>query len=90
MYDAVHAPYCYLGSTVLKNIPDMRDQAALGAFEAAGTAQRADEPLPVGRMGVAHYPAIHRHLFQGVYAGAGRFRTVRIGKDASVFCYTLI
>jgi cell filamentation protein len=87
MYDAAHDPYCYPGSTVLKNIPDIRDQAALDAFEAASTAQRADEPLPVGRMSVAHYRAIHRHLFQDVYAWAGRYRTVRIGKDGSAFCY---
>jgi hypothetical protein len=24
MYDAPHAPYCYPGSTVLKNIPGIR------------------------------------------------------------------
>lgn len=51
------------------------------------TAQRAEEPLPVGRLAVRHYRAIHHHLFQDVYRWAGRFRTVRIAKGDSMFCY---
>ncbi|MDR3526080.1 MAG: Fic family protein [Rhizomicrobium sp.] len=38
-------------------------------------------------MSVRHYQAIHHHLFQDIYAWAGRFRTVRIGKSGSAFCY---
>ncbi len=87
MYKAATDPYCYPGTTVLKNIPDLRQQTALDEFEAAITAQRADEPLPAGRFGVAHYRAIHHHLFQDIYPWAGRFRTVRIFKDGSAFCY---
>jgi cell filamentation protein len=86
-YHAIADPYCYPGSSVLKNVPDIRDQAALAAFEAVSTAQRADEPLPSGRLSVSHYRAIHRHLFQDVYPWAGRFRTVRIAKEGSAFCY---
>lgn len=87
MYDAVTDPYCYEGTTVLRNIPGIRDHAALEAFEAVSTAQRADEPLPEGRFTVSHYRAIHHHLFQDVYSWAGKFRTVRIGKDGNAFCY---
>lgn len=87
MYDAVRDRYCYPGTSVLKNIPDLRDQEALDTFETVVTAQRADEPLPTGRLSVTHYRAIHRHLFQDVYAWAGTFRTIRIGKDGSAFCY---
>jgi len=87
MYDVVEDPYCYPGTTVLKNIPGIRDQTALDEFEAAITAQRADEPLPAVRLGAAHYKAIHHHLFQNVYAWASKFRTVRISKDGSAFCY---
>ena len=87
MYDAIADPYCYGGTTVLKNIPDIRGQAALDEFEAAMTAQRADEPLPAGHLSITHYRAIHHHLFQDVYVWAGRFRTVRLSKDASAFCY---
>lgn len=87
MYAAEDDPYCYPGTDVLKNIPGIRDQAALEAFEAVSTSQRSDEALPTGRFSISHYRAIHHHLFQDVYRWAGRFRTVRIGKDTSVFCY---
>jgi len=86
MYDAVEDPYCYLRTTVLKNRAGLRPQRALTRFETAMAAQHADEPLPVGRLSVRHYCGIHRHLFQDVYAWAGRFRTVRISKAGSMFC----
>ena len=87
MYDAIADPYCYGGTSVLKNIPDIRDQAALDEYEAAMTARRADEPLPAGHLSVTQFRAIHHHLFQDVYAWAGRFRTVRLSKGVSAFCY---
>ncbi len=87
MYDVAPDPYCYKNSTVLKNRPGLHAQAALDAFEAISTAQRAEEPLPDGRLSVRHYCRIHRHLFHDVYSWAGRFRTVRLSKDGSTFCY---
>lgn len=87
MYDAVEDPYCYPGTTVLRNLPGLRTQRALTRFETAMAAQRADEPFPAGRLGVRHYQAIHRHLFHDVYAWAGEFRTVRVSRDGSMFSY---
>lgn len=87
MYEAGPDPYCYLGTTVLKNIPGLRRQEDLDRFEAAATTQRADEPLPAGRLSVSHYYAVHRHLFQDVFAWAGKPRTVRLAKGVSAFCY---
>lgn len=87
MYDAGTDPYCYEGSTVLKNIPGIRDAAQLEAFETVSTTQRADEPLPAGRLSVRHYRSIHHHLFQDVYAWAGRYRVTRISKRDATFCY---
>lgn len=87
MYDAIADPYCYSGSTVLKNIPGLTSQKALDRFEAVATARRFLEPVPVGRWGVRHYQALHRHVFQDVYRWAGRPRTVRISRGASMFCY---
>jgi cell filamentation protein len=87
VYDAVADPYCYKGTSVLRNRLGLRDQDALEAFEAEATAQRFVEPLPPGRFGVAHYCAVHRHLFDDVFPWAGRFRTVRIAKGGSMFCY---
>lgn len=87
MYAIADKIYCYPNSTVLKNVPGLRSAAALERFEIAMTTQRADEPLPAGRLSVRHYRAIHRHLFQDVYPWAGKFRRVRIARDASMFCY---
>ncbi len=87
MYDAISDPYCYPGTTVLKNIPDLRNQASLDDFEAARTAIRSEQPLPAGRLSVTQYRAIHKHLFRDIYPWAGQFRTVRISKDGSDFCY---
>jgi cell filamentation protein len=87
MYDAVEDPYCYPGTTVLKNKLNLRTQKELDAYEAEITAQRAEEPLPTGKLSYPHYRAIHRHLFQDVYSWAGKIRTVRISKGGSMFCF---
>ncbi len=87
MYQAEPDPYCYSGSTVLKNKANLKDEGALEEFESAMTFSRAAEPLPAGRFSVSHYRAIHRHLFQDVYSWAGKFRTVRLTKGTSAFCY---
>ena len=87
MYDSGPDPYCYPGTSVLKNRLDIRDQAHFDTFEASITAQRAEEPLPRGRLGAAHYCAIHRHLFQDVFDWAGELRMVRIAKGGNIFCY---
>jgi len=87
MYDAVADPYCYPGTTVLMNLPGLRSQEELNLFEAASTTQRADEPIPAGSLSVSYYQALHHHLFQDVYMFAGKFRTVRLSKDESAFCY---
>jgi cell filamentation protein len=48
---------------------------------------RAEEPLPEGNFGPAHYRRIHRHLFQDVYRWAGRYRTIRTAKGGNWFCF---
>ena len=50
-------------------------------------AARSDRPLSPGNFDVDGFRAIHRHLFGRVYAWAGEFRTVRISKGDSTFCY---
>jgi cell filamentation protein len=87
VYEAIADPYCYRGTSVLRNRLGLRDQEALDAFEAEATAQRFSEPLPIGRFGMAHYRAVRRHLFGDVYPWAGHFRSVRIAKGVSMFCY---
>ncbi len=87
MYEAVADPYCYPGTTILRNVPGLTTQAELSRFEAIATARRFQEPMPVGRWSARHYCAVHRHIFQDVYPWAGRLRTVRVSKGDSVFCY---
>jgi cell filamentation protein len=87
MYQAEPDPYCYPGTTVLMNLRGLRDPARLEEFEAEMVIARFGQPLPVGRLTYSHYCAIHRHLFQDVYAWAGKIRTVQISKGGSTFCY---
>lgn len=87
MYEATPDPYCYPGTTVLINLADLRDQTALDEFEHASALARAEEAYPTGRLGMTHYKALHKHLFQDVYPWAGEYRTVRIAKGGSMFCY---
>ena len=87
IYAAFVDPYCYAGSTVLKNVLGLRDQAALDRFDALSFALRSEEPLPAGRVSIRHYFAVHRHLFQDVYRWAGKPRRIRISNDGNPFCY---
>lgn len=86
-YEAFDDPYCYKGTSVLKNRARLRDGIALEGFELEMTAIRAEESLPEGILDPAHYRAVHRHLFQDVYGWAGKYRTVRTAKDGNSFCF---
>ena len=86
-YDAHRDPYCYKGTSVLKNRQGIRRQDRLAKLETALATQRALEPLPRGYFGSRHYRAIHRHLFGDIYRWAGSYRTVRMSKGTSHFCY---
>ncbi len=65
-------PYVYPGTTVLKNIPGIRNQEILDRFEADRVAQRSLEliecPLS-GLFDIDHLQGIHRYLFQDVHGG---------------------
>jgi cell filamentation protein len=86
-YDAFDDPYAYPGTTVLKNLLDIRDQDTLEAFEIEISTLRAEEPLPEGEFDSVHYCSVHHHLFQDVYDWAGQYRTVRTSKGGNAFCY---
>ena len=81
-------PYVYPGSNVLRNLKDIRDPARLAAFEAnaawARLIQLEQAPWR-GLFDAGHLQAIHKHIFQDVYAWAGQFRTVDISKDGHLF-----
>lgn len=76
-------PYVYPGTSVLRNLRDIRDPELLSKFEMDMTTRRlgelARDPVP-GRFDAQHLQAIHRHIFQDVYAWAGEIRTVNISR----------
>lgn len=86
-YDSFDEPYCYPGTSVLKNKLDLHDYAELEAFEHESASAKGDDSLPSGVFDPVHYRAIHRHLFGEVYDWAGEYRTVRTSKGGDMFCY---
>jgi cell filamentation protein len=87
LYQVIDDPYIYPDTNILRNKLGLLDGATLEAFELEMSLLRAEEPLPDGRLSATHYRRIHRHIFQDVYAWAGRYRTVRTGKGGNWFCY---
>ena len=87
-YDAFEGqdPYCYGGTTVLKNKLGIKDPNTLEAFELEMSTLRAAEPLPDGGFDVGHYLRVHHHLFQDVYDWAGNPRTIQTAKGGNLFC----
>lgn len=87
-YDATDEqdPYCYDGTTVLRNKLDIKDGETVEAFELEMSTLRASEPLPDGSFDPAHYCAVHHHLFQDVYDWAGIPRTIQTAKGGNLFC----
>jgi cell filamentation protein len=86
-YDVFDDPYCYKGTTTLKNKLGLRDQALLESFELEMTTLRASEALPRGKCDPQHNRRVHHHMFQDVYRWAGKYRTVRTSKAGNPFCY---
>jgi len=86
-YEAFDDPYLFPGTCVLRNRPDIRDAEGLAEFEVEATHVRAEEGLPEGNFNAAHYCAVHYQLFRDVYDWAGQYRTVRIAKGETMFCY---
>lgn len=79
-------PYVYPGTHVLINKEDIRDAAELDQFERTMSAQRLREGLPDITLTPKGYCSLHHHLFQDVYAWAGKRRTVDIAKGNDMFC----
>lgn len=82
------ADYFYPGTQTLKNVPGIRDAAALQKFETSAVVAREIQlrtDPPPRTFTVEHYTAIHRHLFQDVYPWAGRMRAVEVSKGDTDF-----
>ena len=78
--------YCYPPDyAVLRNKLDIRDAAELETAERELVTFRLLEPMPAGNFDLTHLKAIHRHLFQDIYAWAGDVRTVESAKGKNRF-----
>ena len=80
---------CYPGTTVLVNKFDLRSQSELDAVEAALVTAKAiqwEEAPLCDTFDLAHYRAIHKHLFGELYDWAGQVRTINISKKGTRFC----
>lgn len=89
-YGVAHDKYCYPDSDVLINLLDIRDSEKLEEAEAEFTAERYRTYEPT-RQSLAdfsfeHLKYLHHHLFQDLYAWAGKPRDVDISKGDTRFC----
>lgn len=81
-------PYLWSGTEVLRNLLDIRDGLSLEAAEIRFSSLRAATlELGPARRGLPHLRAIHRHLFQDIYAWAGKIREVDIYRGDTRFCH---
>ena len=86
-YGVQSDPYCWPGTTVLRNQLGIRDQATLEDAEAEFAA------VALERIAIAAPPFdldylrhLHRQLFGDVYEWAGELRRVDIAKGSTRFC----
>lgn len=87
-FGAGRDPYYWSGTSVLRNRLNIRDKARLMEAEKAFTVLRvASLPLGPLQRGLPHLCAIHRHLFQDVYAWAGELREMDIYQGDTRFCH---
>lgn len=78
-------PYVYPGTNVLINKLNIRNEIELEEKEKLLTLDRILEGIPKGNYDLAHYQAIHKHVFQNLYSWAGQIRTVSISKGNDLF-----
>lgn len=63
----------------------IQDARLLDSAERVTAAQRLEEPLPDIPISYAGYKALHRHLFEEIYAWAGEPRSVNMSKGETIF-----
>lgn len=81
-------PYVHPGTSVLRNLRDIRNPERLSEFEAQATnfrIRQLEHKALVGSFDTLHLRAVHHHIFRDVYTWAGEFRTVDISKGGQLF-----
>ena len=90
-YQYIDPDYAYTDpqTGVLRNLENINDAHLLVAFESIKVGFRLEElqANPIKIKDSATLLDIHRHLFQDVYAWAGKVRTVEISKGGKPFFF---
>lgn len=88
-YQYIDPDYTYTDpkTGILRNLADITDPDVLLFVESGAVAKRIYELCenPIKIKGIESLFAIHRHLFQDIYAWAGKKRNVEISKDNKQF-----
>lgn len=86
-YGTGQDPYCYPGSTVLRNNFDLHDDDALEHAERLMSEIAASElEFDLPPYDLAYLQEIHRKLFRQTYDWAGKLRSIDISKGDTRFC----
>jgi len=87
-YQYLDPEYLYSNKIgVLHNLAKIEDEKILLVFEALKVSKRIEELLenPIKIKDSSSLLKIHHHLFQDIYAWAGKVRSVNISKDGKPF-----
>lgn len=88
-YKYIDTDYTYSDpkSGILRNLVDVTDPEVLLFVESVAVTKRIQElyETPIKIIGIESLFAIHKHLFQDIYAWAGKKRNVEISKDGKQF-----
>jgi cell filamentation protein len=88
-YKYIDTDYTYTDpkSGILRNLVDVTDPEVLLFVESVAVTKRIQElyETPIKTIGIESLFAIHKHLFQDIYAWAGKKRNVEISKDGKQF-----
>jgi|APCry1669190288_1035285.scaffolds.fasta_scaffold13221_2 cell filamentation protein len=82
--------YQYPDCSVLKNIPEIKNEQELASFEKLAVANRLEEAHQFALNKPIKFNLwqnIHRILFQDIFDWAGQIRTVQMCKNNSIFAY---
>lgn len=88
-YKYIDTDYTYTDpkSGILRNLIDVTDPEVLLFVESVAVTKRIQElyETPIKIIGIESLFVIHKHLFQDIYAWAGKKRNVEISKDGKQF-----
>lgn len=75
--------YCYENTSVLKNVPNIRDNKKLEDYERSIVAIKLmalNKEGITGDFSINHFLSIHKFLFEDIYPFAGKLRRTNISK----------